>query len=162
MKKLLPKLRVEEDLIPNLQLTGEKIMGMAFRRTIIDGCRLTGEEIAKKILPKGKFNDDENLRKIEEYFNECGWGKMSIVRASPEKYEARVKLLNSVIAENYKKRELACYCISGLLAGIFTYLSGVEVQCNEMKCIANKDKYCEFFISKREVLEGLEDWIKRF
>ncbi|MEM2918043.1 MAG: V4R domain-containing protein [Candidatus Altiarchaeota archaeon] len=157
------KLKVDESLLPNLQLTGEKIVGVAFRRIIIEACKLTGEKIAEKILTGANY--EEKLRNIEHYFKECGFGDLKIDEFSFEEKKAKIKLLNSIFPKYYantKSKGTVCYAIVGLLLGIFSKIFMTEVECKEVKCVANNDPNCEFILLTKGAINRLEDWIKNF
>lgn len=155
-------MKVDESLLINLQLTGEKIVGVAFRRIIVESCKLTGEEIAGKILISA--NDEEKLRLIEQYFKECGFGDLKIEEFSSEEKKAKIKLLDSIFPKfiKTKSKGAVCYVVVGLLSGIFSKIFMTEVECKEVKCVANNDPSCEFVVISKRAINRLEDWIKNF
>jgi predicted hydrocarbon binding protein len=104
-------------------------------------------ELSKKI---GK-TDDGVLKTLQTMFEVYGLGKLQILDLDNKKNSALIQLNDSSIAATQlkkgKSKTPACTLTSGVLAGIFSYIFGKDVNCVEKKCKAKGDSFCSFEIS---------------
>jgi len=64
---------------------------------------------------------------------------------------AIVKIKNSAMTRGIKNSNQRCHLIAGCLAGVFTKIFGVEVNCFETNCAAKGDPYCRFVVREVKV-----------
>lgn len=109
--------------------------------------------IIKELIQLGQKigqTDEGTIKTLEGLFNINGLGKMNIANLDNEKKEALINILESTIAlewqdKNKKESKNAvCTLTAGVLAGIFSYIFGSDVDCVEVSCIAKGDDICEF------------------
>jgi len=98
-------------------------------------------------------NDEGAIKTLESFFDIYGLGMMKIVNLDNQKNEASVEIKDSTIAgewieKNHKKsRSSVCTLTAGVLAGMFSYIFGKDVDCVEEKCRAKGNDYCLFEIA---------------
>lgn len=101
-------------------------------------------ELSKKI---GQ-TDEGTIKTLQSIFETYGLGQIEISDLNNEKKTAMVKLKNSTIAQEHKKKNKnkACVCTltAGILAGIFGFIFNKDVDCTEKNCLAKGDEYCFF------------------
>jgi len=104
-------------------------------------------ELSRKI---GK-TDEGTIKTLQMIFDIYGLGKMQILDLNNDKKTAIVQIQNSSIAiEQYKKGRTTipkCTLTAGMLAGLFSFIFGKDVNCNENKCFAKGDEACFFNIA---------------
>ena len=101
-------------------------------------------ELSKKI---GK-TDEGIIKTLEMIFEVYGLGKPEIQEIKNDKKTATIKIRNSTLAENQKKSKYpVCSVTAGILAGIFSYIFGKDVDCTEPKCKAKGDEFCMFEVA---------------
>lgn len=94
--------------------------------------------------------DEGTIAVLQDVFNVYGLGEMTIDKIENSSKQALVIVRESTIAEEWlkKKRERAddpvCTLTAGVIAGVFTYIFGKEVDCVEIKCMAKSGPYCMF------------------
>jgi len=117
----------------------------------------------KKIL-KNEFHELSNsfgskrqdlMKNIEDIFDIYGLGKLEINDIDEKKQSASLNVYNSSIAhahllKNQNSSEPICHLTKGMLAGIFSFIFNCDVECDEIKCYAKGDEYCEFRIKRGE------------
>jgi len=101
-------------------------------------------ELSKKI---GK-TDDGIMRTLETIFEIYGLGDLNIVKLDNSNKTALLKINDSTIALAQKEtsKSPVCAITAGILAGIFSFVFGKDVDCVEKKCKASGAAWCEFNI----------------
>ena len=111
--------------------------------------------IIKELIELGQKigqTDEGTIKTLEDLFNINGLGKLSINNLDNEKKEALISISDSIIAlewleKNKKESENAvCTLTAGVLAGMFSYIFGEDVDCVEVSCKAKGDDICGFKI----------------
>lgn len=97
-------------------------------------------------------SDEGTLMTLKEVFNVYGLGNLEIVNLDNTKKQATLRLNDSTLATEYKKKYSKSktpvdIVAAGILAGIFSYVFKKKVDCVEKKCLATGDSYCEFFVA---------------
>ena len=104
-------------------------------------------ELSKKI---GK-TDEGVIQTLQTMFELYGLGKLKIYDLNNEKKSAVLMIDNSTMAlaqlKEGKTKKTSCTLTAGILAGMFTYVFGREVDCVEKKCKGKGDDFCEFEVS---------------
>lgn len=94
--------------------------------------------------------DEGTITVLQEIFNVYGLGDMTIEKIDNSDKQALIVVRESTIAEEWmkKRREKAenpvCAITAGVIAGIFSYIFGKELDCVEIKCMARGSPYCLF------------------
>ncbi|MCU0642204.1 MAG: 4-vinyl reductase [archaeon] len=97
--------------------------------------------------------DEGTIRMLQDIFNVYGLGEMSIQKIDNRGKEALVAVRESTIAQEwvskYKKHSKSpvCTLTAGVLAGVFSYLMGKQIDCVETQCLAQGKSYCLFKIA---------------
>jgi len=130
-----------------------KEKGEEWRKIFYEAGKKALEEIAPtyKMLLMIPRNSEISKKKIIDGVVEI-WSWMSCGRPEVTKMDFKrnkftYRLYDSVIAKPYIGRgQTMCDYFSGVIAGGFGSLLGAELNCREIKCIANGDEFCEFEI----------------
>jgi len=94
--------------------------------------------------------DEGTITVLQEIFNVYGLGEMTIEKIDNPDKMALIIVRESTIAEEWMKRKHekaespVCAITAGIIAGIFTYIFGKEIDCVEIKCMARGSPYCLF------------------
>lgn len=97
--------------------------------------------------------DEGTMRVLQDIFNVYGLGEMSIEKIDNKSREALVVLRESTIAQEWVKKNRkhsktpVCTLTAGVLAGMFSYLLGKQIDCAETQCLAQGRSYCLFKIA---------------
>ena len=130
----------------NFQKVIESIIGEEAKALFYEASINAGKDTTKKLIKKIKNKDFIN--KLSKFYdsNGCGWFKIKKIDIDPEK-GGYIQINQSFIAEEYGKSEKpVCDFLAGYFVGIFEEIFKKEYTCEENKCIAKGDKYCEFKI----------------
>ncbi len=112
--------------------------------------------VLKELAALGKKigeSDEGALRTVEHLFNIYGLGQLTIRDVDNKEFHALLTLKDSSIAlewmEKFKGRSnnAVCTLTAGVLAGMFSYLFGKEVDCVESGCKAQGKAGCSFEIA---------------
>ncbi|MDG6909428.1 MAG: hypothetical protein JRN08_03575 [Nitrososphaerota archaeon] len=76
-----------------------------------------------------------------------GWGVPKVLEASEDLAHATVRVDECFECVGREQAKESGYFMSGYLAGIFSFLSGKELQGKETKCVAAGDDHCEIEVS---------------
>ncbi len=103
-------------------------------------------ELGKKI---GQ-TDQGTIKTLQDIFNVYGLGEMVIQQLENTTKQAVVVIKDSAMADEYIKKRKAkskdpvCAVVAGVIAGMFSFIFGKEVECLEQKCKAQGNGYCLF------------------
>ena len=90
------------------------------------------------------------LKNIEDIFEMYGLGKLKVADLNNEKKKANLIIGNSSIAkayaEKYGRGGNVCVITAAVLAGMFSYLFGKDVNCIEVSCGAGSGSSCKFVV----------------
>ncbi len=76
-----------------------------------------------------------------------GWFKVKEINVDPEKLIGYIRIEQSFIAEEYGCSDRpVCDFLAGYLVGVLEEVFHVKFTCEESKCIAKGDPYCEFIL----------------
>jgi predicted hydrocarbon binding protein len=109
--------------------------------------------VIKELIELGQKigqTDAGTIKTLEDLFNINGLGKMNIKSLDNANKEVIISVLDSTIAlewlEKNKKesKNAVCTLTAGVLAGMFSYIFGEDVDCVEVSCKAKGDNTCEF------------------
>jgi len=111
----------------------------------------TRGEISGRIFRSKKITREfleEDLRSLQA----AGWGIAELLDADLDKKFIRVRIYDLYESAAFEGRSSKprCHFIRGYLEGLFSEFLGVELESNEVKCIAMGDPYCEFVFKKAE------------
>lgn len=97
--------------------------------------------------------DEGVIRVLQDIFNVYGLGEISIEKIDNKGREALVIVRDSAISEEWRKKYKkhsktpVCTVTSGVIAGMFSYILGKEIDCVEVKCSAQGNNYCLFKVA---------------
>ncbi len=78
---------------------------------------------------------------------------MNLQDIDNSKKEALILIKDSTLAEEYMKKKkeksenAVCALTAGVIAGMFSYIFGKQVDCAEVKCKAKGEGYCLFKVA---------------
>jgi hypothetical protein len=76
-----------------------------------------------------------------------GWFKLKEANLDFEKRNAFIRITHSFIAEEYGKSDApVCHFLCGYFVGVLQEVFKKKLTCEEVKCTAKGDPYCEFKI----------------
>jgi predicted hydrocarbon binding protein len=77
-----------------------------------------------------------------------GWGRPELISADPESSSITLRMWGNFECEGQKSEKPNSQFIRGHIAGLFSKVMAVELECSETKCTAMVESYCEFVVSK--------------
>jgi hypothetical protein len=78
-----------------------------------------------------------------------GWFKLKEANLDFEKRNAFIRITHSFIAEEYGKSDApVCHFLCGYFVGVLQEVFRKKLTCEEVKCTAKGDPYCEFKIEE--------------
>lgn len=95
-------------------------------------------------------SDEGVINTLQEIFNIYGLGEINIQELNNNEKKALVVIRDSALVEEYTKKNKSraksgvCALTAGVIAGLFSYIFGREVDCIEEKCKAQGNSYCLF------------------
>ena len=93
-------------------------------------------------------SDEGVINTLQELFNIYGLGEISIQELDNKGKTAIVMIRDSALVEEHQKRKgksaKVCALTAGVIAGLFSYIFGKEIDCVEEKCKAQGNSYCLF------------------
>lgn len=130
-------------------ISGKQIKNLVEHAQVYKGVK---DQAIKNIIEIGKKvgkTDEGMIKTLQEIFDIYGFGKMEIIELDNKKANAIVRITDSTMAREYlktkaKSKTPVCTITSGVLAGMFEYILGKDVDCIEEKCVAKGDDFCEF------------------
>ncbi|MEM3406437.1 MAG: V4R domain-containing protein [Nitrososphaerota archaeon] len=130
----------------NLQKAIESISDEEAKALLYEASINVGKDSTKELLKEIKNKDF--FKKLSKFYssNGCGWFKIKKINIDPNK-GGNIQIEQSFIAEEYGKSEKpVCDFLAGYFVGMLEEIYKKEYTCEETKCIAKGDKYCEFKI----------------
>lgn len=121
-----------------------KVYG-AIKNAMIKELAILGEKIGE--------TDEGTIKTLENFFNVYGLGLMSIRDINNEQKTALIELKESAIADAWlashkaKSKTTVCTLTAGVLAGLFSYIFGKDIDCREQKCKAQTEDSCFFKVA---------------
>lgn len=128
-----------------------KIFGTGAATILFEMGRGLGED-AVKILKKKANNTGLIPLGLKHAFY-LGWGDFKVSKAQLLKMAVlkslKVKVENSFIPKAVgDKEQAACHFLRGFFVGAYETFTGEKCSCEETKCMAKGDPYCEFQLKK--------------
>jgi predicted hydrocarbon binding protein len=101
--------------------------------------------IAMRIL--ARFFKKKYMSKLAEIGLNRGYGLIEFLKIDMKNKRVESRVYNSVNAIGIKNSEKpVCYMIAGTMAGAADIIFGRSMRCDEVKCVAMGDPYCEFHV----------------
>ena len=110
-----------------------------------------GRESTKVLLEEWEERGMEFLKKWGEFYQSAGvgWFKIEDININFEKEYGYIRVKQSFIAEEYgKSNQPVCHFLCGFFSGVLQEVLGEKLTCEEVKCVAKGDRYCEFKLRK--------------
>ena len=111
----------------------------------------TKKNLLKQLDLDLRVENEKAISLFTEFFTASGWGKLEIIDIDSKEKRAILSLENSPFASalRWKTNKPVDHFMRGLLAGFFSKLFKLEVDCVETKCAAMNHNFCEFIIKSR-------------
>ena len=106
-----------------------------------------GRESARVLLKEWEERGVEFLKKLGGFYQSAGvgWFKIEDININFEKENGYIRVKQSFIAEEYgKSNQPVCHFLCGFFSGVLQEAFGEKLTCEEVKCTAKGDQYCEF------------------
>ncbi|MEM2975325.1 MAG: 4-vinyl reductase [Candidatus Bathyarchaeia archaeon] len=128
-----------------------RIFGTGAATILFEMGRGQGED-AVKILKK-KLNNPNSISLGLEHAFYLGWGNFKVSKAQLLKMAVlkslTIKVENGFIPRAVGDREeAACHFLRGFFVGAYETYTGEKCSCEETKCMAKGDPFCEFQLKK--------------
>ncbi|MDI6806613.1 MAG: methanogen output domain 1-containing protein [Candidatus Aenigmarchaeota archaeon] len=149
--KSTPSVIFGKDFSPMINRAFEKLIGPAVKGIVYNSNKSTVLRIMEKykgvkkflVVHFGRLLKKQIIKWVTEELEGRGYGKFVEVSTEEDKLHVKVKNCHNCIG--YKRaRKPVCYNFSGIFAGIATAIFFKNFECEEIKCIATGDEYCEF------------------
>lgn len=140
--------------IKSLEQESEGIIGPATKEIWymigrVDTMESVSRNIPRKIAIKilARFFKRKYMSKLAEIALRRGYGIIEIVKTDMKNSEFEVRVHNSVNALGVRgSKKPVCYMTEGSMAGAADIIFGRPMRCDEVKCKAMGDPYCEFHV----------------
>lgn len=135
-----------------LEMESEKVIGTAtsgiyYMIGRVAGLQSVGRSILSSFTMKviARFFKRKFLSRLAEICMEFGYGVLEYMEIDMKNKKIVVRLHNSANAVGAGKSDRpACYILTGLFAGAADIVFGKVMKCEEVRCRAMGDPYCEF------------------
>jgi predicted hydrocarbon binding protein len=130
---------IPADLIPALQEINPNKVYKAVKSAIKKDIEIYAKKLGS--------SEQGMLKSIEDIFETFGLGKLEIIDLDQEKKRTIVRVHESPPVDSYKnKKTPVCAITPGVLAGMFSFLFGKDLNAKFNACMAKGKAYCEFVI----------------
>ena len=131
----------------DLQKQIEAILGDDASALFYEAGICAGRESTKVLLEEWEERGMEFLKKWSGFYQSAGvgWFKIEDININFEKENGYIRVKQSFIAEEYgKSNQPVCHFLCGFFSGVLQEAFGEKLTCEEVKCTAKGDQYCEF------------------
>ncbi|MEM3556228.1 MAG: 4-vinyl reductase [Candidatus Micrarchaeia archaeon] len=146
---------LDEFLLNALLSEFEREGGLITHAKIYRACKKAGGEYFKNLLSKSEvgaimkkfgWGRNELIRQIQPLWSDYGLGVVESILFEEKRVVVRIS--NNINARTHERSSLpVCSFTQGILAGIASEAYNEEYDCEETKCIAMGDSYCEFVLT---------------
>jgi len=131
----------------DLQKQIEKILGVDASALFYEAGIRAGRESTRVLLEEWDERGIDFLKRWGRFYRSAGvgWFKLEDINIDFENENGHLRIKQSFIAEEYSKSNRpVCHFLCGFFSGVLQEVLGEKVTCEEVKCIAKGDEYCEF------------------
>lgn len=90
-----------------------------------------------------------------------GWGGWRFDFERRKEGMITVDLKESVVAQSLERiGRPVCYLYAGMFSGLFSFLSGRDLNCIEIQCYASGDDLCKFIVGKESRINAASFWVE--
>ncbi|RLG49955.1 MAG: hypothetical protein DRO00_09390 [Thermoproteota archaeon] len=110
-----------------------------------------GSEAAKILIREWGSKDMDFLKQWSEFYSSkgIGWFKVKEINVDSDRQRGYIRIEQSFIVEEYGPSDRpVCDFMAGYIAGVLSEAFGASFSCEETKCIAKGDPYCEFVFER--------------
>ena len=135
----------------DLQKQIEAILGDEASALFYEAGIRAGRESTKVLLEEWEERGMDFLKRWSKFYQSTGvgWFKLEDINIDFEKENGYFRVKQSFIAEEYgKSDEPVCHFLCGFFASVLQQVLGERLTCEEVKCAAKGDPYCEFKFEK--------------
>lgn len=135
----------------DLQKQIEAILGDEASALFYEAGIRAGRESTKVLLEEWEERGMDFLKRWGKFYQSAGvgWFKLENINIGFEKAKGYVRVKQSFIAEEYGKSDQpVCHFLCGFFASVLQEVLGEKLTCEEVKCTAKGDPYCEFEFEK--------------
>jgi len=120
---------------------------------LYNGGKESAKLFAKELIKKYNFKATQIKDWLKNIIEFAGWGEAEFVKYDQSNHIAVLRVKNSSLAIQSKKKEAVDHLIRGFFAGGGTISMSTELDCIETRCIARKDNICEFVVASKAYLK---------
>jgi predicted hydrocarbon binding protein/acetolactate synthase regulatory subunit len=125
------------------------IFGVAGHVMIYQEGFVTGEVLGGHLISKmGKEFVVRHMPEILQTYSAAGVGQVGEVEFNLQDWSVKVVLKESMECTGHSSKSHYSEFIRGNLAGLLTAITGEKVSCEERRCVASGDDFCEFRVLK--------------
>ena len=131
----------------DLQKQIEAILGDDASALFYEAGIRAGKESTRVLLEEWEERGMDFLKRWGEFYQSAGvgWFKLEDINIDFEKENGYLRVKQSFIAEEYgKSNQPVCHFLCGFFSGVLQEVFGGKLICEEVKCTAKGDQYCEF------------------
>ena len=135
----------------DLQKQIEAILGVDASALFYEAGIRAGRESTRVLLEEWEERGMDFLKRWGRFYQSAGvgWFKLEDINIDFEKENGYLRVKQSFIAEEYSKsNQPVCHFLCGFFSGVLQEVLGEKVTCEEVKCTAKGDQYCEFKFRK--------------
>lgn len=135
----------------DLQKQIEAILGDEVSALFYEAGIRAGRGSTRVLLEEWEERGMDFLKRWGEFYRSTGvgWFKLEDINIDSEKANGYVRVKQSFIAEEYgRSDEPVCHFLCGFFASVLQEVLGEKLTCEEVKCTAKGDQYCEFKFEK--------------
>lgn len=102
----------------------------------------------------GRENALKHLNELFQIYHASGWGMIDMTSDSPTLNDVKMRVWDSFECSGQHAVRPYSQFMRGMINGSCRTLSNLATQCDEMKCVAAGDRYCEFWVHGPELNEA--------
>lgn len=134
-----------------LQKGAEDILGDEASAVFYEAGIRSGKEGAETMMEEYDERGLELIERVNDLIGPSGmgWGKIEVFEIDLEQAKGYYRISDSFIGNTYGPSDKpVCHFLCGLTAGMLGGILGVSLTCEETKCQAKGDPYCEFHFER--------------
>jgi predicted hydrocarbon binding protein len=139
---------VNRKMIADIQKEFEEIIGPASKRIIYTTAKNAVQQDIKECKKTAFLKLVGKKKRLEWMLNgaiKVGWGAMKLKEIDEKTSKVVIVVSNSFVGANYgKSNNPVCHIVAGTLSGFSSMALGKDMDCEEIECIAKRDKLCRF------------------
>lgn len=122
-------------------------------KDVYEGSKESAIIFSEEIKSRYKFKSFDLKNWLKDIIEVAGWGIMNFTSYDARKHKASIILEKSKLGKAATRKHFADHPLRGFFAGGGSISMKKNLECIEVRCIANGDKFCEFIIAEKQYLK---------